>query len=95
MPPSTQQPVQKGATPGVGREKGQAHNLTAEEEEAFEKVVTRKTLVYSILVLSLFDSGASHCHISSNFTALHAIPLTCMDNHWEISIEKGVFTVIT
>ena len=46
--------------------------------------------VHSVPVLSLFDSGASHCFIFSRFTALHSIPLVCMGNQWEISTGNGV-----
>jgi len=70
----SQQPTQKGARPRVVRGKGQAYNLTAEEAEASDEVVAGNILVYSIPVLSLFNSGASHCFLSNTFTALHAIP---------------------
>ena len=52
--------------------------------------MTGKVLVHSILVLSLFDSGASHCFISSRFTALYSIPLVCTSDQWEISTGNGV-----
>jgi len=47
-------------------------------------------LVHSVPVLSLFDSGASHCFISSRFIALHSIPLVSMGDQWEISTRNGV-----
>ena len=66
--------------------------MTTEEAKASDKVVTGNILVYSIPALSLFDSGASHCFLSSIFTSLHAIPQICMNNYWEISIGNGVIT---
>ena len=51
-----------------------------------------KILVHLIPILSLFDSGASHCFISSNFITLHVVPLTYMDNYWDISTRNGVIT---
>jgi len=59
LPP--QQPTQKVARPIVGWGKVQTYNLTAEEAEASDEVVASNILVYSIPILSLFDSGASHC----------------------------------
>jgi len=70
--------AQRGPRTGVGRGRGQAYNLTAEEAEASGEVVAGTILVYSVSVLSLFDSDASHYFISSRFTALHSIPLVCM-----------------
>ena len=51
-----------------------------------------KILVHSISVLSLFDSGASRCFISSSFFALHSIPFVCIDDKWKISMENEVIT---
>ena len=45
---------------------------------------------FSVPVLSLFDSGASHCFISSRFSALHFIPLVCMGDQWEISTKNEI-----
>jgi len=53
-------------------------------------VITGKITVHSIPVLTLFDSGASHCYISGSFTALQSIPIECLDNQWEISTSNGV-----
>jgi len=82
--------AQRGPRTGVGCGRGQAYNLIAEEAEASGEVVARIILVHPVPVLSLFDSGASHCFISSRFTALHSIPLVCMGDQWKISTGNGV-----
>ena len=55
--------VQNEACTRVGHRKSQAYNITDEEAEASGEVGASKILVHSILVLSFFDSGASHCFI--------------------------------
>ena len=92
-PPPRQQvirPVQRGVRTVAGRGRGQAYNLTVEEAETSEEVVTRKIMVHSKPVLALFDSGASHCYISDSLTALNSIPVKYLDHQWEISTENGV-----
>jgi len=76
----------------TGRERGQAFNLTAEQAKASEEVIAGTILVRSIPVISLFDSGASHCYISTRFVLMHSIPCNDMDTQWEISTENGVIT---
>ena len=51
-----------------------------------------KILIHFNPVLAIFDSDVSHCFISNRFTALHSIPIVCMDGQWEISTENGVVT---
>ena len=93
-PLPSQQQVFKQAQrrPGIGRGRGQAFNLTAEQAEASEEVVAGTILVHSIPVVSLFDSGASHCYVSTRFVMMHAIPCNDMDNQWEISTGNEVIT---
>ena len=81
-PPPSQaiRPVQRGARTAAGRGRGQAYNLTEEEAEASEEVITGKIMVHSKPVLALFDSGASHCYISDHFVALHSIPVKSLDH---------------
>jgi len=57
----------------AGRGRGHAFNLTAEQVEASEEVVAGTILVQSFLAISLFDSGASHCYISTKFVKMHYI----------------------
>ena len=93
LPPPPQQairPVQRGVKTAAGRGRGQAYNLTEEEAEASEEVVTGKIRVHSKPVLALFDSGASHCYISDHFVALHSIPVKSLYHQWEISTGNGV-----
>jgi len=82
--------AQKRAGASCGR--GQAFNLTAEQADASKKVVAGTILVHSIPVISLFDSGASHCYISTRFVMMHSIPFNDMDTQWEISTGNGVIT---
>jgi len=77
---------------GVGRGRGHAFNLTAKQAEASEEVVAGTILVHSIPVISLFDSGASHCYISTRFVMMHSIPCNYMNTQWENSIGNGVIT---
>jgi len=93
-PLSPQQQVfkqsQRRARAGCGR--GQAFNLTAEKAEASEEVVAGTILVRSVPVISLFDSGASHCYISTSFVMMHSIPCYDMDTQWEIGTKNGIIT---
>jgi len=82
--------VQRGTRTAAGRRRGQAYNLTAEEAKTSEEVITCKITMHSKLVLTLLDSGASHCYISNRFTALHSIPMLSLDHQWEISVGNGV-----
>ena len=67
-------PVQRGTRATTSRGRGQVYNLITEEAETFKEVVVGKIMVHSKPILALFDSSASHCFISDNFTALHSIP---------------------
>jgi len=49
-------------------------------------------MVHSIPVISLFDSGASHCYISTRFVMMHSIPCNDINTLWEISTGNGVIT---
>jgi hypothetical protein len=45
---------------------------------------------YSIPITALFDSGASHCFISSRVVAMHSLPHKDLGYQWEISTGNGV-----
>jgi len=47
--------------------------MTTEQAKASEKVIAGTILVHSIPVISLFDSGASHCYISSLWCILYPV----------------------
>lgn len=51
-----------------------------------------KISVHSIPVPSLFDSGMSHCYISSRFVHRHVVPSVRIKDVWEISIDSGIVT---
>ena len=73
-------PSQRGHRAATSHGRRQAYNLTAEEAETSEEVITGKIMVHSKPVLALFDSGASHYYISDSFTTLHSIPVKCLDH---------------
>ena len=77
---------------GAGRGRGYAFNLTVEQVEASENVVAGTILVQSFPVIQPFDSGASHCYISTRFVKMHSIHYDDIDTQWEISTGNGIIT---
>jgi len=75
---------------GAGRGRGQAFNLTKEEAEGSADVVAGNLLANSIPISTLFDSGASHCFVSSSFVAMHALPHKDLGYPWDVSTGNGV-----
>ena len=67
--------------------------MTTEEAEASGDVVAGNILVHYIPVVALFDSGASHCFMSSRFVKQHSLPQHKMEYDWEISTGNG--TIVT
>ena len=55
-------------------------------------MVVGTILLHSVPVISLFDSGASHCYISTKFVIMHSIPYNNMDTQWEINTGNGIIT---
>ena len=67
--------------------------MTAEQAKASENMVACIILVHSILVISLFDSDASHCYIFTifvNFVMMHYIPCDDMNTKWDIITRNEV-----
>ena len=63
-----------------------------EDAEASGNVVEGNVLIHSVPVLALFNSGASHCFVSSRFANVHSLPqyeTRCM---WEIITGNEVVT---
>jgi len=58
--------------------------------EASEEVVAGSILVQSFSIISLFDSGASHCYISARFVKRHSIHYNDIDTQWEIELGMGL-----
>jgi hypothetical protein len=89
-------PVQNGRNNpgqrGAGRGAGQAYNLTTDEADRSDDVVAGKVSIHSVPIMSLFDSGASHCFISSRFVDLHVVPSVKLKEEWEISTGNGIVT---
>ena len=55
-------------------------------------MVAGKVSIHSVPIMSLFDSGASHCFISSRFVDLHSVPSVKLKDEWEISTGNGIVT---
>jgi len=81
LPPQRQMSKQSQRRAGANRGSGQAFTLTAEEVEASEEVVVGIILVHLVSVISLFDSGASHCYISTSFVTMHLYPVMIWTLH--------------
>jgi len=92
LPPQRQVFKQSQRRTGARRGRGRAFNLTVKEVEASEKVVAGTILVHSVPIISLFDSDASHCYLSTSFVMMHSIPCYDMNTQWEISTENGIIT---
>jgi len=79
----------KGQPAGPVRGKGKAYTLTVDQADASGEVVTGIILVHSIPDYVLFDSGATHCFISSKFISKHDISCDTIHWGWTISTGKG------
>ncbi|XP_020250832.1 uncharacterized protein LOC109828213 [Asparagus officinalis] len=64
--------------------------MSAIEAEVNDQVITGSDLVSSVPVLSLFDSGASHCFLSRRFASAHSLPITLLTIGWNINTGSGV-----
>ena len=74
---------------GPVREKGKAFTLTTDQADASGEVVTGIILVHSVPAYALFDSGATHCFISSKFIRKHNISCDIVHRGWTISTGNG------
>ena len=54
-------------------------NLTVEQAEASEEVMSGTILVRSVSTMLLFDFGISHCYISTRSVMMHSIHCDDMD----------------
>ena len=73
LPPQRQLFEQAQRRIRAGHRRGHAFNLTAEQAEVSEEVIAGSILIQSFPVILLFDSGASHCYISTRFVKMHSI----------------------
>ena len=83
----------KRKTPQQGRpvkRQGRAYNLTLEEAEVADGVITRTILIQSIPAHVLFDSRATHSFISANFITQHHISCDDMVNPWNKAMGGSV-----
>jgi predicted aspartyl protease len=63
--------------------------LTTEQAQDAPGVVLGTFSVNSVLVIVLFDSGASHSFITEQFVAKHGTPISSMKTHLLISSPNG------
>jgi hypothetical protein len=69
--------------------RGKAMHVDAEVAQENPRVVLGMFLVNSTPALVLFDSGASHSFITSQFVAKHNIPISPMPRHMLVSSPWG------
>ena len=80
------------ATPTPAREnyaRGRINHIAIEEARNAPDVVIGMFLVNSHPTTVLFDSGASHCFISSNYVAKYSLPISLMKNGVLVSSLGG------
>jgi hypothetical protein len=69
---------------------GKAMHVDAEVAQENPRVVLGMFLVNSTLASVLFDSGASHSFITSQFVAQHNIPISPMSRHMLVTSPGGI-----
>jgi hypothetical protein len=69
--------------------RGKVNHVDAEPAQENPKVVIGMFLVNSVPTSVLFDSGASHSFITSQFVAQHNIPISLMPRHMLVSSPEG------
>jgi hypothetical protein len=65
-------------------------HVDAEVAQENPRVVLGMFLVNSTLASVLFDSGASHSFITSQFVAQHNIPISPMSRHMLVTSPGGI-----
>jgi hypothetical protein len=97
-PPSTPVQNQQGRngnqTPQTNKgqqsySRGKVNHVDAEAAQENPKVVLGMFLVNSVPASVLFDSGASHSFITSQFVAQHNIPISLLPRHMLVSSPGG------
>jgi len=66
--------------------------LTIDQADASGEVVISIILVHSALAHVLFDSGATHCFISSQFISMHDISCDTVHWGWTITTRNRVMS---
>jgi hypothetical protein len=70
--------------------RGKVMHIDAEVTQENPRVVLGMFLVNSTPTSILFDSGASHSFITSQFIAQHNIPISPMPRHMLVSSPGGI-----
>jgi hypothetical protein len=70
--------------------RGKVMHVDAEVAQENPRVVLGMFLVNSTPASVLFDSGASHSFITSQFVAQHNIPINPMPRHMLVSSTRGI-----
>jgi hypothetical protein len=89
----------RSTTPGVGNQvkpqgqqnfmHGRVNHMTSDESQQAPDIVLGMFLASSHPTTILFDSGASHSFISSNFVAKHSLPKATMKHTMLVSSPGG------
>jgi predicted aspartyl protease len=92
--PQQQQPRNNNQTPQSNKGQqnfvyGRLNHVAVETTQEAHDVVLGMFLVNSAPASVLFDSGASHSFISSQFVAKYGIPVHSMPNHMLVSSPGG------
>jgi hypothetical protein len=69
---------------------GKVMHVDAEVAQENPRVVLGMFLVNSTPALVLFDFGATHSFITSQFVAQHNIPISPMPRHMLVSSPRGI-----
>jgi hypothetical protein len=70
------------------------NHVDAEAAQENPKVVLGMFLVNSVPASVLFDSGASHSFITSQFVAQHNIPISILPRHMLVSSPGGIENIL-
>lgn len=62
-----------------GGNRARVYNLAGKSVDEFDTVVTGNLLVSSYPAFVLFDPGATHSFVSSNFVRKHSIPHSTLE----------------
>ena len=83
-----------GKGQAVGPVRGKAYTPTVDQANASGEIIAGIILVHSILAFVLFDSGATHCFISSKFISKHDISCDTVTGVGQLALGMGKCRVI-
>jgi hypothetical protein len=74
--------------------RGKVNHVDAEAAQENPKVVLGMFLVNSVPASVLYDSGASHSFITSQFVAQHNIPISLLPRHMLVRSPGGSESIL-